>query len=187
MCLLFFPEVFFFLLLGKNIVCLCKEALFTRPDIIKTFQTSVCVKEIFPRKKKSVKKQSGWKINAEFWAVGVKNRVCSKDMHGNFFQCFYFFLVKKIPNHVHRTFVEYFLSKKKKKVEKIFHSSTMNIHGFFFQVFFFFLQKKKHPCPKTCLVFLSMFIGHARFPSMFIGHARFPSMFIGHAWELLLL
>ena len=94
-CVCFFFRRFFFLLLGKNIVCLCKEALFKRPDIIKTFQTSVCVKEIFPRKKKSVKKQSGWKINAEFWAEGVKNRVCSKDMHGNFFQYFYFFFGEK--------------------------------------------------------------------------------------------
>ena len=36
----------------------------------------------------------------------------------------------------------FFLKKKKKKVEKIFHASTMNIHGFFFQVFLFFSSKK---------------------------------------------
>ena len=61
-----------------------------------------------------------------------------------FFSDFLFFVCEKIPNHVHRTFVEYFFLKKKKiKVEKIFHSSTMNIRGFFFFKFFFFSSKKK--------------------------------------------
>ena len=69
-----------------------------------------------------------------------------------FFSDFLFFVCEKIPNHVHRTFVEYFFPEKK-KVEKIFHSSTMNIHGFFFQGFFFSLKKNT----QTCLVFFHLF------------------------------
>ena len=92
-------------------------------------------------------------------SVGVKNHVCSKDMHGYFFQCFYFFCVKKIPNHGYRTFVEFFFRKKKtKKLKKYSTQVRWTYMVFFFQVFlFFFLKKKIHACPKTCLVFFNFF------------------------------
>ena len=79
---------------------------------------------------------------------------------GNFFSLFFFCQVKKISNHVHRTFLEYFFHTHKKKiVEKIFQSSTMNILVLFFSRFLFFSFKNKfHACPGTCLVFWNFFL-----------------------------
>ena len=64
-------------------------------------------------------------------------------MLGYFFQVFFFVCVKKKPNHVHRTFLEYFFQKKKKKLKKYSTHVRWTYMVFFFQVFIFFSSKKK--------------------------------------------
>ena len=65
-------------------------------------------------------------------------------MLGYFFQVFFLCVCEKKTQPCSSDFFGIFFSKKrKKKVEKIFHSCTMNIHGFFFSSFYFFFFKKK--------------------------------------------
>ena len=62
-----------------------------------------------------------------------------------FFSVLFFFGgVKKIPNHVHRTFLEYFFHNKKKKSWKNIPLKYDEHTWFFFSRFFIFFLKKKN-------------------------------------------